>query len=72
MGKLKTKHAINNAHIIVIKGLFNLTAKDISELTGYSARSINNWLGSPEFDNYRRAPDDAVKKLLSKYSTELY
>ncbi|ODN41148.1 hypothetical protein [Piscirickettsia litoralis] len=70
--KIKTKHAINNAHIIMIKAIHNLTTADIAELTGKKPTTVNTWFTNPTSSGYRRAPDDAARILMGKYSLEIY
>lgn len=71
MTKLKeTKYGFTNAQIVVIKAIHNLSTNEIAEITGYSSRSVGNWICNPNGNNHRRAPDEAVKKLRAIYSLE--
>ncbi|QGP57135.1 hypothetical protein PsalSR1_04624 (plasmid) [Piscirickettsia salmonis] len=71
MDKKVTEHYVLNAKIIIIKGVFNLSFKDLAEITGYSEGTIKSWFAKVGASHYRRAPDDAYKKLNSIYSTEV-
>ncbi|ODN41198.1 RNA polymerase sigma factor sigma-70 region 4 domain-containing protein [Piscirickettsia litoralis] len=67
---IETKYGFNNAQVVVIKAIHNLSTEEIAEITGYSSRSVSNWLCRPDSNNHRRAPDKAVKKLRGIYSLE--
>ena len=69
--KIKTKHSINNAKILVIKSLHGLTNQDVANMTGYTKGSVSSWFNKPSSPSYRKAPDDAYRKLNSKYSMEI-
>lgn len=63
----ETLHALTNSKIIVIKGLHNLTCRDIGKITGNSGGSVANWIMNPNSKGYRVAPTKAVKKLTKLY-----
>ncbi|OAJ35346.1 hypothetical protein [Piscirickettsia salmonis] len=71
MSKIKTAYNINNGKIAIIRALHRLNYDEISKITGYSAGTIKSWFADPDKPGYRKAPDDAYKKLHVKYSMEV-
>ncbi|MGJ3502168.1 hypothetical protein PsalN5692_03777 (plasmid) [Piscirickettsia salmonis] len=67
---IQTNYSLTNAQLVVIKAIHNLTTNQIAEITGHKPRTIAKWLCNPSTDNYRRAPDEAVRKLREIYSLE--
>lgn len=69
--RIKTEYNINNAKIGIIKTLHRLNYAQISKITGYSESAAKAWLANPKGATYRKAPDDAYKRLHAKYSMEV-
>ena len=65
--KLKTKHSKTNCKLIMVKGFFGLTSKELSEVTGETINQIRDSLRSPSHHSYRTFPKEAIDKLLEKY-----
>lgn len=52
-----------NERIVAIRKEIGLTRAELSIITGYSRSYVDNWLTKPKSQNFREAPENAVRLL---------